>query len=197
MLATGGLLVILLAALLWANRERLLLAIGDYLVVQDDLRRADLIHVAAGPERRARCAIRLYNEGLGEIIFFTGGRCQAQVSLQEQRCAALAEREGIPRQDIVVDSTTVESTYQEAVRLKAFIQASPQPVSSVIVVSDPHHTRRARWTYRRVLGEGVAVYMAPVPFELSPYQRRWWRDEASRDFVLSEYLKFAYYLLLY
>jgi hypothetical protein len=39
--------------------------------------------------------------------------------------------------------------------------------------------------------------MAPVPFEVSPYQRRWWNDGASRAYVKDEYLKMAYYVARY
>jgi uncharacterized SAM-binding protein YcdF (DUF218 family) len=184
-------------ALLALFPARVLQGVGDFLIVQDELRNADLIQVAAGPDQRARYAIELYNQGLGEKIFFTGGRCQAQASPEEQRCAALAEREGIARGDIYVDEAGVESTYAEAVRLKVFVENSPEPVRSVIVVSDPHHTRRARWTFRRVLGDEVSILIAPVPFEATPFQRRWWRDEISRSFVISEYFKILFYFLRY
>jgi uncharacterized SAM-binding protein YcdF (DUF218 family) len=187
----------LAGALLVTFRIPVLKAAGDFLVVQEELRRADLILVSAGPDQRARYATQLYNQGLGNKIFFTGGRCQAQASPEEGRCAALAEREGIPKKDILVDEVEVTSTYDEALRLKAFIDSSSEPVHSVIVVSDPHHTRRARWTYRRVLGDGIFIQAAPVPFEQGPYRRDWWREEVSRSFVISEYLKFLYYLFRY
>jgi hypothetical protein len=41
------------------------------------------------------------------------------------------------------------------------------------------------------------LQMAPVPFEFTPYQPVWWREAASRDFVLSEYLKTLYYFFRY
>jgi uncharacterized SAM-binding protein YcdF (DUF218 family) len=63
----------------------------------------------------------------------------------------------------------------------------------VIVVSDAYHTRRARWTTRRVLGDETRVQMAPVPFETSHYLRRWWTDAASQQYVREEYLKIVYY----
>jgi hypothetical protein len=39
--------------------------------------------------------------------------------------------------------------------------------------------------------------MAPVPFEMSPYQRRWWTDAASHRYVKDEYQKLAYYVARY
>ena len=68
---------------------------------------------------------------------------------------------------------------------------------SPIVVSDPFHMRRARWTYKRVLGDNIEVQMAPVPFEMTSYRRRWWTDQASRIYVQDEYKKVVYYILRY
>jgi uncharacterized SAM-binding protein YcdF (DUF218 family) len=81
--------------------------------------------------------------------------------------------------------------------LKEFIAQSEGPIRSVIVVSDAYHMRRTRWTYRRLLGGEIRVQMAPVPFEASPYPRRWWADSASRSYVKDEYLKMAYYIARY
>lgn len=188
---------VLLTGLLYSFRRTLVQVAGDILVVQDDLQPADVMAVASGPDHRVRYAVQLFKEGYADRLFFTGGRCLVEGDFEENRCAALAEREGIPKQAISVDSTEVTSTYDEAVRLKAFIEQSREPVRSVILVSDPHHMRRMRWTYRRVLGNGVRLQTAPVPFELTPYRRDWWREAASRDFVLSEYLKTVYYLFMY
>jgi uncharacterized SAM-binding protein YcdF (DUF218 family) len=66
-----------------------------------------------------------------------------------------------------------------------------------MVVSDPFHMRRARWTYQRVLGDEVLIRMAPVPFILTPYTRSWWTEEESRLYVKKEYLKIAYYYARY
>jgi hypothetical protein len=39
--------------------------------------------------------------------------------------------------------------------------------------------------------------MAPVPFDLSPYQHRWWAERESRRMVEEEYLKWGYYIARY
>lgn len=188
---------VLLTGFLFAFRRTLVQAAGDILVVQDDLQPADVMAVASGPDHRVHYAVQLFKEGYAKGLFFTGGRCLTEGDFEENRCAALAEREGIPKKAITVDTADVTSTYDEAVRLKAFIEQSREPVRSVILVSDPHHMRRMRWIYRRVLGNDVRLQMAPVPFDLTPYQQAWWRDTTSRDFVLSEYLKTIYYFFSY
>ncbi|UCC64682.1 MAG: YdcF family protein, partial [Anaerolineae bacterium] len=108
-----------------------------------------------------------------------------------------AIRQGVPAHAVVADGYWVTSTYSEAVQLKEFIARSEAPIHSVIVSSDAYHMRRARWAYRQVLGDQVEVQMAPVPFELSPYQRQWWSSRRSCKRVLEEYAKTVYYVARY
>jgi uncharacterized SAM-binding protein YcdF (DUF218 family) len=189
--------VVLLGATLFLARKPILLAVGDFLVVQDELQPADVIHVISGPDYRTDYAIQLYHQGYGGQIFFTGGWCTFHNYYHGQHGRERALERGIPLEAIAVDDSRVTSTYSEVVRLKEFISETHAPIQSVIVVSDPHHMRRARWAYRRVLGDQFSIQMAPVPFELSPYQRRWWTDEATRQYVKTEYLKIAYYYARY
>lgn len=189
--------ILLLIAGLFLAREPILMAIGDHLVIQDELQPADLIHVLAGPDRRAEYGIHLYRQGYGSRIFFTGGWSSAIDANRTEYNHTLAVEAGVPPQAIALDPSEVTSTYSEAVRLKLFIDGQPQPVRSVIAVSDPLHTRRVQWSYRQVLGNAVEIRMAPLPFEHTPYRRRWWTNEESRHAVFDEYSKAVYYLARY
>ena len=191
------LLFLLLCVTLVLAREQVLLAIGDFLVVQDKLQPADVIHVIAGEDDRTEHAIELYKQGYGKQLFFTGGWCTSHDLYHGQHGKELAMQAGISPEAIAFDDSMVTSTYSEVVRLKEFVSQSPTPIRSVILVSDAFHMRRARWTARRLLGDEVRVQMAPIPLEESPYRRRWWTDEASSDYVRKEYLKTAYYLARY
>ena len=183
--------VALLGIVLCLAWRLVLLAIGDVLVVQDDLSPADVVHVISGPNYRVDYGIRLYQQGYGKQLFFTGQGHQAY----DSRIRAIIQ--GVPSDAVIADGSWVTSTYSEAVRLKAFIAQSETPIRSVIVSSDAYHMRRARWTYRQVLGDQVDLQMAPVPFELSPFQRQWWTDRGSRQRVREEYLKTMYYYARY
>lgn len=182
---------------LFLLREPFLLTIGDLLIVQDNLEPADVIHIIAGDDYRTDYAIQLYKQGFGKVIFFTGGWCTFHHYYHGRHGMERALAKGVPRQAIAIDETHVTSTYSETLRLKRYIAQNQRPVRSVIVVSDPHHMRRAQWTYRQVLGDGIKVQMAPVPFGISQYQRRWWQDENSRLMVKEEYLKLLYYYARY
>jgi uncharacterized SAM-binding protein YcdF (DUF218 family) len=188
---------VLFGATLVIYSERILLGIGDFLVVEDKLEPADVIHVIAGPDYRTEYGIQLYKQGYGRQVFFTGGWCSLHNENHGQRGKERAVQQGVPSEAISLNDSKVTSTYSEVVRLREFIAQSQVPIKSVIVVSDPHHMRRARWTYRQVLDHQISIQMAPVPFALSPYRNRWWTDGESRIMVRDEYLKFLYYIARY
>ncbi len=177
--------------------ESILLAIGDFLIIQDDLHAADLIHVISGPDHRTDYGIYLMKQGYGKTIFFTGGWCPDIQGIHAERGEDRAVTQGIQPQAIAIDGFQVTSTYAEVVRLKEFIDSMAIPVESLIVVSDPYHMRRSHWVYQRVLGKEIDLIMAPVPFELSPYDRDWWHHKKSRKMVGDEYLKTLYYYTRY
>ena len=165
--------IVVVVMLLLRMREPILFAIGDFLVIQDALQPADVIHVIAGPDDRTDYAIQLYKQGYSNVIFFTGGWCTYHGYYHGQHGAERAEAQGVDPASIAIDESPVTSTY------------------------DPYHMRRAQWLYRQVLGPGVKLEMAPVPFEVSPYQRRWWVDAESRSYVKDEYLKLVYNYVRY
>jgi uncharacterized SAM-binding protein YcdF (DUF218 family) len=193
----SSLIMVVVISAFYIFRDPILLKIGGYLVIQDDLSPVDLIHVIAGEDYRTDYAIQLYKQGLAKYIFFTGGWCDFHHYNHGQHGMERALDQGVPAQAIAYDDTHVISTYDEALRLKAYMDESQSPIQSVIVVSDPFHMRRARWTYRRVLGKDIDVRMAPVPFEQTPYQQRWWEDPKSMVYVRDEYQKLIYYIARY
>lgn len=184
--------------LLFVFREQWLMAIGNFLIVEDDLHPANVIHVIAGENYRIDYAIQLYHQGYGKKIFLTGGGwCPTHHVVHEGEWRQRSLDQGVLPEDIIIDSSRIMSTYQEAELLKSWIEESPAPIRSVIVVSDPFHMRRARWTFSKVLENHIEVQMSPVTFNQLPFQKEWWKDAESRKYVLEEYQKLIYYLARY
>ena len=189
--------VLLSGAMVVWFRQPILFVFGDFLVIQDALLPADVIHVISGPDDRTDYSIRLYHQGYARQIFFTGGWCSDIQGNHAARGRARAMAQNVPPDAIAGDGADVMSTYAEVERLREFIRQSPEPIRSVIAVSDPFHMRRAQWIYRQVLGPDVHVQMAPVPFTMSPYRSEWWTDDGSRQYVRNEYIKLAYNIARY
>jgi uncharacterized SAM-binding protein YcdF (DUF218 family) len=190
-----GLVILGIALILF--RVQWLMLMGDFLVIHDTLYPADVIHVIAGEDYRTDYALQLYKQGLGRTLFFTGGWCEIHQYRHGEHAKQRSLAYGVPVDAIAFDDSKVLSTFMEAEKLKAWISGSPYPVRSVIVVSDPFHMRRVRWTYQKVFGGSIQVQMAPVPFDLTPFQRTWWNHPQSRQNVREEYAKLVYYLFRY
>ncbi len=189
--------VVLFLAVLWLNKVQILFIMGNFLVIKDDLHQTEVIAVVSGPMERIDYAIQLYQQGYGQKIFFTGDASPKPNKTYAQLYRDHAIARGVSATNIFIDDGKINSTYAEAVKLRQFLERSQPTIKSVIVVSDPYHMRRARWTYQRVLGDHVKVIMAPVPFEVSRQKRSWWTDEESKEMVENEYLKMVYYYARY
>jgi hypothetical protein len=99
----------------------LLSLIGNYLIVKDSLRKADLITSVSGPAYRAIYAADLCQSGLAPRLFYTGGFNENDQRYEAKWSEYLATLEGVPPEEIFIDDSTVNSTYQEAVRVKEYI----------------------------------------------------------------------------
>jgi uncharacterized SAM-binding protein YcdF (DUF218 family) len=175
----------------------LLQPIGDYLVVQDKLQQTDLIAAVSGPEYRIVYAAELYTRGLGKSLFFTGGYSEENNRVEAAWSKTVAMHNGVPEEAITIDETAVLSTHDEAVLLKNYIDAHADSIKSVTVVTDPYHSRRARWIYQKVLGNGINVIVAPVPRTRTDFPKYWWTTAKSRELVYEEYVKLVFYYFRY
>jgi uncharacterized SAM-binding protein YcdF (DUF218 family) len=187
---------LLLLALMMV-REQIGLRVGNFLIIQDGPTPADVMHVIAGDDYRTEYAIQLYKQGLAKTIFFTGGWCAHHKYYHGEHGMQLALLEGIPQEAIAYDDSPVFSTYDEAVLLKKYLDVNLPAPQSIIVVSDPFHMRRARWTNEMVFGKGMKISMLPVPFDQTPFKQHWWTDDSSRRYVRDEYIKMVYYYFRY
>jgi uncharacterized SAM-binding protein YcdF (DUF218 family) len=171
--------------------------IGNFLIVSDVPEKVDLITASSGPAYRILYAAQLFQRSYGKELFFTGGYNEFDNRYEASWSRTLAMQQGVPSENIYTDDATVTSTYEEAKRLKAYIDAHPGEIQSVMIVTDMYHTRRAQWTYQKVLGDGITLVMAPVPYAQAGYTKDWWLNSFSRELVLKEYAKYAFYLLRY
>jgi uncharacterized SAM-binding protein YcdF (DUF218 family) len=192
-----GAIVLLLATLVLA-REPILLGVGDFLIVKDNLQPADLIHVLGGDVDRIDYGIQLYKQGYAKKLFLTGGRIEIPLvnTTYSRLSKEYAVANGVRPEALLPLESQATSTYEEALELKRFLD-SGAPIRSIIIVSSPYHLRRARWAFKKVLDDRAVLRFAPVPFEMARNKRRWWTDEESLRIVVEEYLKIPFYYAKY
>lgn len=180
---------------------------ASVLVVRRPLEGADALVVLSGSsvyQERARWAARLFREGRAPRVVLTrdghaGGWSQerGRTMLFYERSVEALEREGVPRERVEVLPQLVASTYDEAVALREY--AARSGARRLLVVTSPYHTRRALWTFGRVLATtGVEVGInAPPAGEQSPAPHAWWLSRRGWNAVAAEYPKMVYYWLSY
>jgi uncharacterized SAM-binding protein YcdF (DUF218 family) len=182
----------LVAGLLLLIQYRLWLPeIGRYLVVADPLQRADAIVPLAGERSRVFYAADLYREGLAPWFGITEmwvGNPNPVISYVQSVTGQTLDA-GVPRERIAYAAGQAVSTYEEAWNLRQLALA--RGWHSLIVVTSPFHTRRARLILHEVFsGTGISIIIRPVPAHWYD-PAKWWTTAAGRQITLEEYLKLA------
>jgi hypothetical protein len=95
----------------------------------------------------------------------------------------------------VLDSTPATGSWGEAMAVRQLMQADG--LSSVMVVSDPPHMLRLRYTWGSILrGTGLDYTLVATSPPWWPGWR-WWRNPGASDFVGNEVLKLGGYVVKY
>lgn len=191
------LIVAIILIILTGVFSALLQPIGDYLIIQDKPKKVDMIVTSSGAEYRTDYAIELYKQGLASKLFFTGGYSEKNQRIEAEWSRRLALDAGAPDDAVIIDTSEVISTYQEALRLRSYLDAHTETITTIMIVTDPYHTRRAKWAYKTVFGDQIKVRMVPVPFENTNLSKTWWKDAESRKMVWNEYVKLVFYVIRY
>jgi uncharacterized SAM-binding protein YcdF (DUF218 family) len=196
----AGLLLLLAAvAALYLSRAALLPPVARFLDVSEAARRVDYVLVlGGGRETRPFVATALVRSGYAGKVLVPAVKSdpevEAGIMLPEQeviRRVLLAR--GVPAESIILLSGEVSSTQDEAQALAEFLQT--QPESTVAVVTNGFHTRRARGIFQRALGERASrVHFVAAPLDGCD-ESNWWRTEEGFQCYLSEYAKLGYYWL--
>jgi uncharacterized SAM-binding protein YcdF (DUF218 family) len=154
---------------------------------------ADAIVVLGGNDGdRAVRALGLYREGFAPKIVLTGlerGVASPPANLTWRAEYLIAG--GVPKSALRFEVYS-ENSFEEAQDILAMMKK--QGWTSVIAVSDPPHMRRLAWTWGRVFKDSGLRYVLVASWAPWWTPGRWWRDEHSGAFVITEYIKLAYYI---
>lgn len=158
--------------------------LGSFLIVRDSIHRADAIVVLAGEQPRVEYGKRLFDAGYAHSLVLT------KKSMYEKM---YEEGVAVEHLLLVTDPGAVASTYDEAVAVRHLVQE--QRWQSLVVVTSPYHTRRARMMFRAVLRDtGVQVMIQPVDDHWYTPEA-WWYERAGCYNTVGEYVKLGFYLI--
>ncbi len=192
--------IFLLMSIAWFTRMHWLPAIGSALHVSDPLAYAPLVFILPGSEETRPCvAARLMKAGYADRAIIPETRPHSDVLASialstSDTTRQLLIQQGLTDAVIVTLPGASESTLGDAIALDKYFQQSG--VTDVILVTNAYHSRRARWAFQRVLPQHrhrLRIYTAPNGFD----ERSWWTTRRGRYCVLSEWMKYSYYLIRY
>lgn len=178
----------LVAACLYVTRASWLPLIGQALIISDPLQHADAVLPLAGDMSRVPYSVQLFVASAADWLLLTNDDPNPQALAQKR---AEAEATGVPADRIVVVPGIATTTYDESVRIRKLAQA--RGWHSLVVVTSPYHTRRARIILREVFSS-TSIMVSVVPVEPSWYRAEdWWQYPTSRAMTLLEYVKLVAY----
>jgi len=99
------------------------------------------------------------------------------------------------RQENIFFETVSKNSYEEAQNSHCTMRA--RDWKYVLIVTNPPHIRRVNWSWGHVLkGSGLrySIVASSPPWWNA---KNWWKNKTSKDFVISEYIKLAYYIFVY
>lgn len=186
-------IILLVSHMLWLPFIASILVVTDPLPAQP----ADAVIPLAGDRVRVWYSAELFRQqhatwfALTNMwIDSTSPPLQYADSVQEQ-----AKTFGVPTDRILVAPEHVASTYAEALRIRQLAHA--QEWRSLIIVTSPVHTRRARMILREVFHDSdIQLVVRPVQGHWYTADT-WWKYPVARHEIGSEYLKLALYLAGY
>jgi uncharacterized SAM-binding protein YcdF (DUF218 family) len=195
----GSLLVILLVlVILFLGRGLWLPLMGRFLVVSDPPRKADaVVPLGGGGVRRVAQAAALLKDGYATWFVATNAELDLPGvrSSYSQLVWQEAQWQGVTPERILVAPGLVETTYEEALAVRTL--AEEQGWRSLLVVTDPYHTRRARLCFQQVF-RGTDVTIAVHAVEGSWYDAEtWWQSADGLRETWTEYVKLALHVLGY
>jgi uncharacterized SAM-binding protein YcdF (DUF218 family) len=155
------------------------LNVSDWLSVSEEPRRSDVIICLNGDKDRVPKAVELFRQGYaGKIL----------VTYAETR--KLVTGNGVPDEAVLSLDSRPNSTYEEALGAIQFMVR--EKFKSAIIVSDPYHMYRVKWTYGHLTASD-AMQITCTAYEAFWAKGFWWDQTRSRLAILNEVPKVIYY----
>ena len=178
--------------------------LGQWLVVNDELKESDVILVLMGSVYdRILEAADLYEEGYSDRIVLINSYIAAKDIIVDRGLQAYgntllskmaAVDMGIPEEDIIVLDGNSRSTQDEAMTFREYIKKNKE-IDSIIIVTSKFHSRRAKQIFVKSLSSldrKIEIFIRPSKYDKSSVGK-WWRNREDFEWVVFEYLKLAHF----
>ena len=179
---------------------------GEWLVEEDNIDEIDqavIVLLMGSVGDRALGAVDLYDQGKAKSIVMVRSHLSGYEKLQERGITIAGDADnsqivlvgsGIPQEDITIIPGNAQSTQDEAVAIKQYLNNKPD-VDTILLVTSKFHSHRSELIFKKALADlDVEIYSAPTPYD--PFQARgWYKDREAIQRVITEYIKLANYFV--
>jgi uncharacterized SAM-binding protein YcdF (DUF218 family) len=200
------LILFILYFVITAYRVPLLVQLGEYLIVEHEPQKADLIVCLGGPGvANALAAVDAFQKGLAPYLFKAkeveaDGLDYLKEKIRDYPTefdlfGMITEGFGIPGEAIISPEKRVGSTMEEANLVRAL--ALDEGYGSLILVTTLTHSRRAYLTFRKVFKDSE-VKLISLPSHYQQFSPKdWWKNRSFTKELIIEYQKLIYYKVKY
>jgi uncharacterized SAM-binding protein YcdF (DUF218 family) len=195
------LIALAVLALVWHFRAPLLAGMAKAWIVNDPPSPCGAIVVLGGGiQTRPFEAARLYREGYAPRVLVASPERKPTDELgitagDTETTTQILLEQGVPEQSIIPFGNEVSSTFEEALALRDWVEKTG--AKKLIIVSDPFHTRRARWLFRKQLSTTSIQILTVAAPALKYDASNWWQTEQGLIEFQNELIKYIFYRLKY
>lgn len=174
------------------NNHRLFDATYDYLAEEDPLEKADIIFVfGAKTPLRAEKAAQLYNVGLADIVFMSGGNSfygEKDAIPEAEKYKKIAADLGVPEDKILVEikSITIPDNVRSSLNMWDEMELRP---AKIIAVNSPYSQRRGWSLFKKYLPEEVKIMRVNCGTAEKYQKEHWYKNPEGLSVVLNEFVK--------
>jgi len=198
------LFILLVILCLFLFRNRYLPYAGNFLVVEDNLEKADAIFVFGGsiPNRIIE-AVDIYKKGYAPLIIISKyPKPEGYKYLEEKGITypeghdinkSIALSLGIPENSIMITNYRAASTFEELILLKNF--CLEKNYKKIILVSTKSHTKRISKIFLDIAGDKIKGIVRYTGYD-SYNPDKWWNDRHSLRQTMFEYQKLLHHLVV-
>lgn len=200
-----GLFLICVLCFLYFSHPFILKRIGRFLVLSNEVEKADcIVVISGGYGNRISAAVRLFMEGRSDWLVVTGPPIMRDYFFDGYRpcnsswtdlMRAYALDHGIPESQIFSIKSDAESTKDEAELITKFIESKGW--KSAILVTSNYHTKRASSIFSKYAGKrGISIYTFGAKDPIY-FPAEWWKYRRCVKVLFYEYSKLIFYKLAY
>lgn len=185
-------------------RVPILTALGNYLIFEHPLTKADLIVCTPGsPLEQSLMAAELYKRGLAPHIFIPEETPPDGLEILKAQGGRYPEASGlfistlkslnVPGSAFIVGKHTVDSIQEEAKEVREVVME--KGYGSVIIVTSPSSARRAYLIFKKVF-DGKKLEIIISPSQYSDFKAdNWWKRDKYLNEVIFECQKLLYHAI--